>query len=493
MAGRKGTSLAATKNNQRIERAREDVALASTSFLFGQLKEHFGKKLDGVDLAKNPQGAREACRAILYALEEKLGERIRGQPEMIHIPLMSLVLGEHVLLEGLPGVGKTEIVKWLAHVTGLPFKRVQFIPDMLPSDLVGKNRIDPAKLQQMKEDAVKWVSGPLFTSVLLADEINRAPSKVQAALLEAMGENQITPLGQVSRVVASPIHRAALNLWWQRHKKDGGLLGLPTIPPGRKDLVQFTAFATMNPIEQEGTYPLSEAQVDRFAFKVNVPYPPESSYHDIAAVVFGGGKPPEAMEPELEEEDYTLLFENDFEAMEAVLAPVYFLLLCRSFLLPQIIEEQKYVHDIPMFDPRKTLRELGMGVERVYRIALLTNVKTPAEEGLLGREGIYAQPEQVDIRRFLNRPEGKEYKKLLSSRHCKFVQAGASPRGFLKLLPASLCQAFLAGRDQIEDEDIRSVVHSVLRHRIHMDVHARLEGISPTEVIDTVADCVLKG
>ncbi len=492
MAGRKGTSLAAT-TNERVEKARADVELASSSFLYKTLKEHFGEKLDKVDLANSPQEARDACRTVLTKLEEKLGERIRGQPEMIHIPLMSLVLGEHVLLEGLPGVGKTEIVKWLAHVTGLPFKRVQFIPDMLPSDLVGKNRIDPAKLQQMAPDAVKWVSGPLFTSVLLADEINRAPSKVQAALLEAMGENQITPLGQVSRVVASPIHRAALKLWWQKHQKDGGLLGLPTIPPGRKDLVQFTAFATMNPIEQEGTYPLSEAQVDRFAFKVDVPYPPEASYHDIAAVVFGGGKPPEAMEPELEEEDYSLLFGKDFAALEAVLAPMYFLLLCRSFLLPQIIKGDDYVHNMPMFDPRKPLPELGAGVERVYRIALLTNVKTPAEEGLLGHDGIYSQREQVDIRRFLNRPEGKEYRELMASRHCKYVQAGASPRGFLKLLPASLCQAFLAGRDQIEDEDIRSVVHAVLRHRIHMDVHARLEGVTPTEVIDTVTDCVLRG
>jgi len=166
---------------------------------------------------------------ILRKLERTFSSRIIGQAELVRMVLVAMVLNEHALLEGLPGVGKTEIVKWIAQVSGLPFSRVQFIPDMLPSDLIGKDHVDIAKLGSKDPDAVHWVNGPIFSCIVLADEINRAPSKVQAALLEAMGERQVTPFGKLSRPVLSPLHEGAL--------RAGGPRGLADLPGahGRRD------------------------------------------------------------------------------------------------------------------------------------------------------------------------------------------------------------------------------------------------------------------
>jgi MoxR-like ATPase len=391
------------------------------------------------------------------------------------------------------------MIKWIAQVTGLPFRRVQFIPDMLPSDLIGKDRIDPAALHQGSKDAVTWVNGPLFTSILLADEINRAPSKVQAALLEAMGENQITPFGKPSRAVFSPIHEAALNVW-HRLVPDGsdngwpkGLLGLPAIKPDRKDLVQFTAFATMNPIEQEGTYPLSEAQIDRFGFKVVVPYPSRHVYPDITGVVYSGNKPPEALDPQYSQADYEEYFEKNTEAMRPILGPIYFFLLCRGFVLPVKLEKQQK-------NVVKSMLEMNVNnenVEKIYDIVLMTNAKTPSTEGVAKRRPIYAEKEQVDLRAYINsltleqKVQKNKLLSILECDHCQYVLAGASPRGFFKLLAAALCEAFIRGQDFVEHEHIRAVVHAVLRHRVHMDVHARLENIESVDVLDAVCDKIL--
>jgi len=497
--------------NKQIER---EIKLAKQAHLYTELSKRnmFGSKLQ-VDLNKDTEDEiKDTCRSLLIWLEKEFGEYIKGQPEMVHILLLALVLNEHALLEGLPGVGKTEMVKWIAHVTGLPFQRVQFIPDMLPSDLIGKDRIDPVGLHRGSPDAVKWVSGPLFTSVLLADEINRAPSKVQAALLEAMGENQITPFGKISRVVLSPIHEAALNVWWDR-APDGrdeddwprGILGLPAIEPERKDLAQFNAFATMNPIEQEGTYPLSEAQIDRFCFKIVVPYPSRDVYPMISGVVYSGNKPPDALEPQCSRTEYEEYFRQNEEAMRAILGPIYFFLLCRSFVRPIKIKVPKKkgqkkvewqrikpVIENSMFEVNREAE----GVKKIYDAVLMTNAKTPSEEGVAKRRPIYTEKEQVELRAYINNLSPNENKRdnllaILRCRHCQYVLAGASPRGFFKLLAAALCEAFIRGQDLVEDKQISVVVHAVLRHRVHMDVHARLENIDPVDVLDAVCDRVL--
>lgn len=159
---------------------------------------------------------------------------IVGQPTLLNRLIVALLCRGHVLLEGLPGLAKTRTIKTLAQATGMSFKRVQFTPDLLPSDVVGTLIFDPKALTFTPK------KGPIFANLVLADEINRAPSKVQSALLEAMEERQVT-LGDESFKLPNP----------------------------------FLVLATQNPLEQEGTFPLPEAQMDRFLFKLKVDYPKE--------------------------------------------------------------------------------------------------------------------------------------------------------------------------------------------------------------------------
>jgi MoxR-like ATPase len=173
-------------------------------------------------------------RAIEAAerIEAEVGKVIAGQAQPIRQALTAIVADGHILLEGPPGLAKTLLVRTLAHVMGLEFGRIQFTPDLMPSDIVGTNVFD----QRTAE--FRLVKGPVFTAILLADEINRTPPKTQAALLEAMEERRVTI--------------------------DGNSLTLPE---------PFLVFATQNPLEFEGTYPLPEAQQDRFLMKVLLSYP----------------------------------------------------------------------------------------------------------------------------------------------------------------------------------------------------------------------------
>jgi MoxR-like ATPase len=173
----------------------------------------------------------EATR-IFDACKASIGKVIVGQDEAVRLLLLALLTEGHVLLEGVPGVAKTTLVRALAKSLQLSFKRIQFTPDLMPSDVIG------TQVFNFQESKFHVVLGPVFTQVLLADEINRAPAKTQAALLEAMQERQVSLEGKTS--------------------------ALPE---------PFFVLATQNPIEQEGTYPLPEAQLDRFLFKVHVGYP----------------------------------------------------------------------------------------------------------------------------------------------------------------------------------------------------------------------------
>ncbi|MBP7845280.1 MAG: MoxR family ATPase [Proteobacteria bacterium] len=170
--------------------------------------------------------------AFLKEAQEEVAKIVVGQRVMVERILMGLLTGGHVLLEGLPGLAKTLTVKSVARVLDVNFSRVQFTPDLLPSDLTG------TMIFNQKSGDFSARRGPVFTNILLADEINRAPAKVQAALLECMGEKQVT-IGDQTYRLEEP----------------------------------FLVLATQNPIEQEGTYPLPEAQMDRFMFKVQVNYP----------------------------------------------------------------------------------------------------------------------------------------------------------------------------------------------------------------------------
>ncbi len=170
--------------------------------------------------------------AFLPRLREEVGRVVVGQDTMVEGLLIGLLADGHVLMEGVPGLAKTLTVKTLARTVDTKFRRIQFTPDLLPADLIGTLVYDP------KEQEFKTRKGPVFSNIILADEINRSPAKVQSALLEAMQERTVT-IGENTFVLDTP----------------------------------FLVLATQNPIEQEGTYPLPEAQVDRFMLKLSVGYP----------------------------------------------------------------------------------------------------------------------------------------------------------------------------------------------------------------------------
>ena len=180
------------------------------------------------------------CSAIFAECKKEMAKRIVGQREMIDGLLASLVAGGHILLEGVPGLAKTLAVKSLAQITGLDFKRIQFTPDLLPADLTGTMIFEQAN------GRFSVRKGPVFANIILADEINRAPAKVQSALLEAMEEKQVT-IGEASYALPDP----------------------------------FFVLATENPIEHEGTYSLPEAELDRFLMKLLITYPAPVEELDI--------------------------------------------------------------------------------------------------------------------------------------------------------------------------------------------------------------------
>jgi MoxR-like ATPase len=206
----------------------------------GEAREAAGTKEDG-----------SAAKLVLTAARQEMARRIVGQEEMIDGLLTALIAGGHILLEGVPGLAKTRAVKSLAEITGLVFKRIQFTPDLLPADLTG------TLIWEQATGAFSVRRGPVFANVILADEINRAPAKVQSALLEAMEEQQVT-IGEKSYPLPDP----------------------------------FFVLATQNPIEHEGTYALPEAELDRFLLKLLIKYPePDEELRilDFAAPFFPGG------------------------------------------------------------------------------------------------------------------------------------------------------------------------------------------------------------
>ena len=199
----------------------------------------------------SPESNAVQFRQLFRNLEAELQKRIVGQADILEGVLTALFVGGHVLLEGVPGLGKTMLVRTLAEVTGLHFSRIQFTPDLMPSDIVGTNLISGEE-----QRAFKFQPGPVFANLVLADEINRATPKTQSALLEAMQEHHVT-VGGVQH---------------------------PLIEP-------FMVLATQNPLEMEGTYPLPEAQLDRFLFKLKVNFPSSDDLHTILDRTTAGSDP----------------------------------------------------------------------------------------------------------------------------------------------------------------------------------------------------------
>jgi MoxR-like ATPase len=187
---------------------------------------------------------------VLHAARKEVAKVIIGQDDVIDRALIVIFTNHHALVEGVPGIAKTLLVRTLAHVLGCEFNRIQFTPDLMPADIIGTN------IFNLKSDEFTLVKGPVFTTFLLADEINRAPAKTQSALLQAMQERMVT----IDRVTYP----------------------LPD---------NFTVFATQNPIEYEGTYPLPEAQKDRFMLKITMDYPDREDELTLAQRMLGRNSP----------------------------------------------------------------------------------------------------------------------------------------------------------------------------------------------------------
>ena len=310
--------------------------------------------------------------AFVDLLQIELGKTIVGQQHMLERLLIGLLGEGHILLEGVPGLAKTLAINSLSKAIKASFSRVQFTPDLLPADVVG------TMIYNIKENNFSIKKGPVFANFVLADEINRAPAKVQSALLEAMQERQVT-IGDES-------------------------FGLK--PP-------FLVMATQNPVEQEGTYPLPEAQVDRFMLKVVIDYPTKSDEQQIVRTQVSGA----------------------INTIKPVVTTA------------QVIKAQKAVREVYMDDK----------IEK-YIIDLIFATRYPEQYGL------------------------EDLKPLISF--------GASPRGSINLTTAAKCYAFIKRRGYVVPEDVRAVVHDVLRHRIGITYEAEAENITSEDIINRIVNVV---
>ena len=300
-------------------------------------------------------------------LKAEIEKVIIGQKEAVNFTLLSIICGGHSLLIGVPGLAKTLLVNTVSEALGLNFKRIQFTPDLMPSDILGSEILDENR-------KFKFIKGPIFSNIILADEINRTPPKTQAALLEAMQERSVTISGN--------------------HYK----LDLP-----------FFVLATQNPIEQEGTYPLPEAQLDRFMFSINLEYP---TFEEEVQVV-----------------------KSTTSNIKQTVNPV--------FSGEEIVEIQKLIRKIPVAD-------------NVIEYAV----------------GIVAK----------TRPRSHKATQIVKD----YLDWGAGPRASQNLILGAKAHAAVNGKYSPDIEDVKAVAIPILSHRIVKNYKAEAEGISITDIINSL-------
>jgi MoxR-like ATPase len=319
------------------------------------------------------QSTQEPSNALaqLSLLKAQIEQSVIGQSHVVDSLLIALLTNGNILLEGLPGTAKTRSIKTLARSLAVDLGRVQFTPDLLPSDVTGTEVYQEVN----GKPVLTFQQGPIFNNLLLADEINRSPAKVQAALLEAMEERQITVAGKTYK--------------------------LPDL---------FMVLATQNPIEQEGTYPLPEAQMDRFIMKINLDYPDDAAEAAIIELVRSEEKTVQTVE--------NISPEHIFTARDEI----------HNIHCSQAIID--------------------------YIVAIVMTTRKP--------ERYPDSPLQ------------------------QWLTVGSSPRASIAIDKCSRAQAWLKGKDFVDPEDVRSVVHSVLRHRLVLSYDALADGITADDVIDEI-------
>jgi len=306
----------------------------------------------------------------IQQLKTYVSQHIIGQTMLVDRLLIALLADGHLLVEGAPGLAKTRAIKVLSEGIEANFHRIQFTPDLLPADLTG------TEIYRPQDGTFKFQQGPLFHNLILADEINRAPAKVQSALLEAMAERQIT--------VGSQTYK------------------LPDL---------FLVMATQNPIEQEGTYPLPEAQLDRFLMHVFIDYPDATAEKEILSLARNEAR-------------------NDLREQARPASTIS---------QADLFTARKEVLDIHMAD---NLEE--------YLLQLTLATRNPAVYG-------------NDL--------------------ANWIEYGASPRASIALDRCARAHAWLAGRDFVAPEDIQTMAHDVMRHRIILSFEAEAEGITTDRFI----------
>ena len=316
----------------------------------------------------NEKIEKESAFVDLLTLE--MNKVIVGQKHMVERLLIGLLGQGHILLEGVPGLAKTLAINTLSKAIDASFSRIQFTPDLLPADVVG------TLIYNIKENDFSIKKGPIFANFVLADEINRAPAKVQSALLEAMQEKQVT-IGDETFVLEKP----------------------------------FLVMATQNPVEQEGTYPLPEAQVDRFMLKTVIDY------------------------PKLDEEQ--LIVRANLRGTYDKVNPVV--------SIKQILSAQEAVREVYMDEK----------IEK-YILDIIFATRYPEKYRL------------------------EDLKPLISF--------GASPRGSINLATAAKSYAFIKRRGYVIPEDVRAVVHDVLRHRIGITYEAEAENVTSEDIINKIVN-----
>jgi MoxR-like ATPase len=348
----------------------------------------------------------------------ELGRVIVGQDQVLEELLIALFAGGHCILEGVPGLAKTLMISTLARSLSLSFSRIQFTPDLMPSDITGTEVIQEDRATGSR--GFKFLRGPVFANVVLADEINRTPPKTQAALLEAMQERQVT-VGGKRNVLEPP----------------------------------FFVLATQNPIEQEGTYPLPEAQQDRFMFKVFVGYP---SYEEELRIA------------EMNVADVL----RAREGLPTILGAAEVLEL--QEIVRRVPAAQHVVgHALDLVRRTRPARTLDRNAETSKSRNVETGMGTPRGETGTSSLGPQERGKTQDHGNLLpHAPEIIE----------RMVTWGAGPRAVQFLVLAAKARAVLHGNYHASVEDVRAVAHPVLRHRIVCNFSAEAEGYSPDRIID---------
>jgi MoxR-like ATPase len=272
----------------------------------------------------------ERLSSVLEQARAEIAKVIIGQEEAVRYSLITLLTGQHTLLEGVPGIAKTLLVRTLARVFDCPFARIQFTPDLMPADITGTTVFN------LQRNEFTLVPGPVFTVFLLADEINRAPAKTQSALLEAMQERTVT--------IDRETHRLSPN---------------------------FTVFATQNPIEFEGTYPLPEAQKDRFLLRVSIGWPDRDQELALASRMLG----PEAPEQVLERDIKPVLSLEEFSRLRVSLQDVAFKPELLQYLVDLVRKTRTHENILSGAGPRAT--QAVVLASRAYAVSEMRDFVTP--------------------------------------------------------------------------------------------------------------------